>query len=339
LGLIVGVMVALAGITVYHEIKGWHHLSVWERSLEERHLERSGALMLGHVELATTAIEEGAPVATSEFLSSELMQRLYRHHMDHACALLRGGQVERFNELKAPTSFVLFDLSGRDLSGLDLEGVNLMGADLSGVDLSGANLTDANLALADLTGANLDSADLSRASFVEANLSDAILNRVHGTETNLYRAVLASTSMMQIDGLEGAMLEGAILAQANLWQSRFPGASLDHVDMTITSAVDADLSGVRSMDDAVLTGANLAGAQLEPERMRRAWFVNAEGVSPSVATALRRQGGVSREEGVLDLVDPRIVAGFRAQVEEDERILDREKHAALFRLLQGYYLR
>lgn len=165
------------------------------------------------------------------------------------------------------------------------------------------------------------------------------MNRVHGTQTSFYRAVLANCSMMQVDRLEGATLEGAILAQANLWQSRFPGARLDHADLTIASAVDADLSEVASMDDAVLTGANLAGARFEPERMQRAWLVNAEGVSPSLTRALRRQGGVFHEDDVLDLVDERIVAGLRVQVEEDEGIREGERHAALFRLLQGYYLR
>ena len=52
------------------------------------------------------------------------------------------------------------DLSGLQLNGVDLRGAYLIGADLSGAalngaDLRGAALSDANLSDADLTGADL----------------------------------------------------------------------------------------------------------------------------------------------------------------------------------------
>jgi hypothetical protein len=58
-----------------------------------------------------------------------------------------------------------------DLSGCDLQGVNLSSADEPGENLSGANLTGANL-----SGANLDNAYLESADATGANLSGAYMS-------------------------------------------------------------------------------------------------------------------------------------------------------------------
>jgi hypothetical protein len=93
------------------------------------------------------------------------------------------------------------------------------------------------------------------------------------------------------------------------------------------------------MNDVNLTGANLTGARIEPGRLERAWFVNADGLSSNIANDLRRFGGVARPEEVLQKVDPRIVAGFRAQIEEDASIRVEDREAVLLNMLQEYYLR
>src|SRR2546422_791512 len=56
------------------------------------------------------------------------------------------------------------DVSGQNLQGIDLSGANLSEADLSEADLSGANLSEADLNEADLSGARLNQANLSGAS-------------------------------------------------------------------------------------------------------------------------------------------------------------------------------
>lgn len=60
------------------------------------------------------------------------------------------------------------NLSGADLSGVNLFNANLKGVDLSGADLSYADLFNANLKGADLSGANLKGADMSGANLTGA---------------------------------------------------------------------------------------------------------------------------------------------------------------------------
>ena len=73
------------------------------------------------------------------------------------------------------------NLNGADLSCVDLRGVNLSGAFLRGANLSGANLnhsnlSGANLSGADLTGVNLGDSNLTDARLSGANLSDVEYN-------------------------------------------------------------------------------------------------------------------------------------------------------------------
>jgi hypothetical protein len=73
------------------------------------------------------------------------------------------------------------DLSGKNLSGLNLVGVNISKCNLKGVDLSNANLERADLGESDLERANLAGANLRMASLklsgmIGANLENAILD-------------------------------------------------------------------------------------------------------------------------------------------------------------------
>ena len=61
-------------------------------------------------------------------------------------------------------------------------------------------------------------------------------------------------------------------------------------------------------------------------------------VSSRTAQDLRRYGGIARPEEVLQKVDPRIIAGFQAQIEEDESIQPKEREAVLLEMLRDYYL-
>ena len=93
-------------------------------------------------------------------------------------------------------------LSGIDLQGAELITANLSGADLSGADLSGANLRRANLSGADLSRAKLQRTNLAGANLVGCNLQNADL-----TGSNLIRA-----------DVTGANLDGAIFTKAYLEQ-------------------------------------------------------------------------------------------------------------------------
>jgi Pentapeptide repeats (8 copies) len=81
--------------------------------------------------------------------------------------------------------------ANRDLSGKNLSGVNLVGANLSKCNLKGV----------DLSNANLERADLSESDLERANLSGANLRMVS----------------LKLSGMTGANLENAILDGA-IWQ-------------------------------------------------------------------------------------------------------------------------
>lgn len=103
-----------------------------------------------------------------------------------------------------------FDLSGRDLSRLnlayaDLQKANLEGIDLRGANLQGAILYEANLARAKLCWANLNKANLSR-----ANLNKAFLSVAKLVKAELFGADLGEARLLRTD-LRNAFLDGANL--------------------------------------------------------------------------------------------------------------------------------
>ena len=112
------------------------------------------------------------------------------------------------------------NLTGADLTRVDLTGVKLNGSNLTGADLTRADLTEAKLILANLTGADLARADLIGANLTGADLTEAIL-----TVANLTRADLRGADLTRAD-LRGADLTGADLTGANL-----TGADLREADL------------------------------------------------------------------------------------------------------------
>lgn len=108
------------------------------------------------------------------------------------------------------------DLSGADLTGIDLSDANLRGAILTRINLSyanlrGANLIGAGLSFTDLTGADLKGAKLSGANLRYAILSDADLTGADLTRANLMNAILTRTDLGGAD-LSDADLESADLS-------------------------------------------------------------------------------------------------------------------------------
>jgi uncharacterized protein YjbI with pentapeptide repeats len=337
-GFIIGVAATVVASMAYNEIAGTLRVSHLKRSLHNNQLEEFAAILEQELATASTAMKDGRPLQISNYLAFHFMPKLYAHHMDYATTLLKKEDVATFNSLRDTTHFLTFNLSQRDFAGLDLRSVNLAGTLLTGTDFSEANLEGADFRLAEMPRANLKNAKVSRAAFGEAILSNAILTGIHGEETHFEKAVLVGASLIRLDDLRFADFSGAELDQANLFDSRFFDASFDRADFTLVSAVGSDFAVVHSMDDVNFTGANLTGARIEPGRAERAWFVNADGLSARTTQDLRRHGGIARPEEVLEKVDPRIVAGFRAQIEEDESIPPGDRERVLLEMLQEYYL-
>ena len=123
------------------------------------------------------------------------------------------------------------NISHSNLSGVDLSKMNLGGADLSYSDLSNAklnqtNLADANLDHANLTGAQIQQSDLSR-----ANLGFALLTSANLQETLLSKANLTCAKLDQAD-----------LTKSNFSEANISGA-------TFVNTITADIIGYESVAD------------------------------------------------------------------------------------------
>jgi len=337
-GFIIGITATVVGSMAYNEINGMLRVSHLKRSLHNNQLEEIAASLEGELATASTAMKDGRPLEISDYFAFHFMPKLYAHHMDYAMTILKNEDVAKFNSLRNTTHFLTFNLSQRDFSGLDLKFVNLVGAQLTAADFSNAKLEGADFRLAEMPRVNLTKAEVTRTAFNEAILSSAIMTGIHGEETYFEKAVLVDASLTRLEDLRFADFSNAELGQANLFDSRFFDASFDNADFTLVSAVGSDFAVVKSMNDVNLTGANLTGARIEPDRVERAWFVNVDGLSSRTAQDLRRQGGIARPEEVLQKVDPRIIAGFRAQIEEDDSIQPKDREGVLLSMLQEYYL-
>ncbi|MDJ0795724.1 MAG: pentapeptide repeat-containing protein [Calothrix sp. MO_167.B12] len=106
------------------------------------------------------------------------------------------------------------DLSGADMSQLNLFGANLRNANLQSAILSESNLENADFTGANLESANLNSSNLKGASFTGANLKSASLEN----------------SDLSYAGFMGANLEAANLKNSTSKLTNFRGA---HFRLTV----------------------------------------------------------------------------------------------------------
>lgn len=117
--------------------------------------------------------------------------------------LLQTEQIEKFNLFRKNSPHAPIDLSGFNLQGGKLQGVDCselaftevfsQGLNLQGINLEGANLTGTNLMGVNLEGANLEGANLYGANFQNANLYGANLYF-----SNLYGARFDSQQIIML---------------------------------------------------------------------------------------------------------------------------------------------
>ena len=156
--------------------------------------------------------------------------------------------AEAWNRWRNENPKIRPDLSGADLSRMNLVGAYLSDADLSEANLQGANLRRAQLNRANLRGANLESADLTEADIVHAILAGA----------NLTKANLTSAEVQYSD------LSDADFSGANLTGGQFYDAMLNRARFVDTDLTRANFSG------ADFQGANLSGSDLKGTTLRKA---------------------------------------------------------------------
>lgn len=170
-----------------------------------------------------------------------------------------------FINIKKSTSFAKADLSGLNLSELDLSGINLCDAQLREADLEGTNLKYATLKDADLWAAQLKNAKLQHSNFFEAkvqwadltkaNLAKADIRGADFSNAKFRNAQLIATDMqwgifhnasfhhatMDSVNLYGADLKQANLIKVNLSNAFIKSANLSAVNMNNANLLDADL--------------------------------------------------------------------------------------------------
>lgn len=171
------------------------------------------------------------------------------------------------------------DLSGQDLSDLNLGYGKLAGASLTGADLTASNLAWATLTGADLSGAtlgaaNLEYAKLAGASLAGADLADSYLAWANLTRADLSGAHLAGSRFINADLTEADLSDVTLTCRA----PGSPGtgcAELIQSDLSSADLTDADLTGAE-LSGAILTGANLTRAKLVDVRLGSYGFPRAD---------------------------------------------------------------
>lgn len=190
------------------------------------------------------------------------------------------------------------DYAGRDLTYLDLSGLDFKQAKLARSDLYGVDLTGSDLKGADISNARLDRAVLIRTDMSGANLRGTTIFRptvysdMQNDHADAPRFAGANLTGIRVQAdLSGADFRGADLTYADfsplearpgqgtlvtlarnvLKSCNFSGAILRHADLTrsvlmFSSMVGADLTGARLVEADLskvdFSGANLTGADV-----------------------------------------------------------------------------
>jgi TIR domain/Pentapeptide repeats (8 copies) len=124
------------------------------------------------------------------------------------------------------TSFIDASLKRVDLSEAYLHvRINLSDVNLNHASLSGAILNNANLSGADLSAADLSGANLNHAGLIDTNFIDVSLRRADLSDTFLMRADLSRASLLF------ANLSRAIVKDADFTSSRMCNTTLAGVDL------------------------------------------------------------------------------------------------------------
>jgi len=183
------------------------------------------------------------------------------------------------------------NLYGRNLSGLNLSEVDLWNAQLGATNFSGANLTKTNFTGALMQNSNLQNATISRTILLGAvlngadvsntNLSTAFFgNMMRGltmtsnastilpTNYNFRNSNLVGPSMVQYNAdFSGANLSGLNLTGSNFWQANLSNANLSNANLTSVdmraNLTGATGSGIIGTPGKITAGFSVQGGNLQ----------------------------------------------------------------------------
>ena len=201
--------------------------------------------------------------------------------------------VETWNQWRRENSNTKVDLSGADLSGMNLGGVDFRDARLTRVDFRGANLREARLSLANLSRATFIEASLNRASLKESRLAHAIIMNADLRDADLSSAYLHKTVIASTD-LRGAYLYKAHCSEIYLNKSKFTRTAFSDTtfaasDLSLaldlenanhhgpsTIGIDTIHKSRGRIPERFLRGCGLSDADIEYAKLSNPDFSNAE---------------------------------------------------------------
>ncbi|KFK97534.1 MULTISPECIES: DUF2169 domain-containing protein [unclassified Serratia (in: enterobacteria)] len=158
-------------------------------------------------------------------------------------------------------------------------GCDLTGADLSHLDLSGANLTRAMLENADLSHCILDHATLTQTILARSLMSHTSLRYSLLNEATLAQAIchgcdFTSTELSKV-ATEGTQFERCNFSQATIAHQMFSETSLTDCDFSAASFDNVIFNGI-TLENPRFSSARLNKGTFVDSRLERAVFENAQ---------------------------------------------------------------
>ena len=178
--------------------------------------------------------------------------------------------------------FACVDVSGENLQRIDLSGCYLEGVDFTGCDLSdaklekaiiaGANLTRANLTNANCQGANIGASNLTDANFTGANLHEAQLGGGIYTRTQFIRCSMEKINYLDTT-FEQTVFDGSTMSESNFTNPVFKRCSFVGSHLTKVNFVKGQFEQA-NFKQANLDGANFVEASAESANFTKAQMIN-----------------------------------------------------------------
>lgn len=157
------------------------------------------------------------------------------------------------------------DLSGLSFSGKDMRQADFTGCRMTKMDLSKANFSEARLYACDLSDSNLSRCNFARADLRGAQIQSANLEQANFDKADLRVGGFSKNGMY--DTGESVSFRGANLSGARLVGSLANSVDFSDAIMTGINMAGADLRNAE-MQGADLSGAQMAGAKLKGARMK-----------------------------------------------------------------------
>ncbi|RRH80304.1 DUF2169 domain-containing protein [Variovorax beijingensis] len=220
----------------------------------------------------------GAPVEMDPLLRQGY---LYSAHMASAAP-----RMPTFRSAKLRRRLAAADPQRRHFAKMNLTGADLSEMDLRGADFSYAILADANLRGANLAGCNLTEAVLSRATLAGTCLKEARLDKANLGGTHLDTCDLEAASLLETfchgTRFTGCNLRSALLNQTQLHEADIAGCDMQASRWTQVSLRQMVLRDI-ALDQAELNQVILIECRLERVSLNAARLVRCGFVTTTLA--------------------------------------------------------